>query len=109
MGEYSPEGSVESSGFERGPEGPQGPRGATGVAGAIGPAGPAGTSGSSAYVETFDAAPVWIVNHNLGHYPHTWSVANASQVELDVLVQHVTPNQSRVYFDAPIAGVVRFT
>jgi hypothetical protein len=32
-----------------------------------------------------------------------------ANVELDVTVQHVTANQSRVYFDLPVAGVVRFT
>lgn len=106
MGEYSPDGPTESSGFERGPTGATGP---IGPIGAMGPAGPAGPNGSAAYVEAFDAAPVWIVNHNLGRVPHTWSVATTSNVEIDVLVQHVSPTQSRVYFDLPVAGVVRLT
>lgn len=112
MGEYSPDAPTESSGFERGPTGlpgPQGEPGATGATGNMGPQGPAGTSGSSAYVESFEAAPVWIVNHNLGRHPHTWAVETLAAVEIDVVVQHVTVNQSRVYFDLPIAGVVRFT
>lgn len=109
MGEYSPDSPAQSAGFERGPTGDPGPPGPTGPAGDMGPAGPAGPIGASAYVETFDAAPVWIVNHNLGRHPHTWAVETLSNVELDVSVQHVTLNQSRVYFDLPVAGVVRFT
>lgn len=109
MGEYSPEGPTESSGFERGPTGLPGPAGATGPAGGAGPPGPPGPNGSAAYVESFDAAPVWIVNHNLGRHPYTWAVETLANVEIDVVVQHVTANQSRVYFDLPVAGVVRFT
>jgi hypothetical protein len=109
MGEYSPDAPTESAGFERGPPGPEGPPGATGPQGNMGLPGPAGPNGSAAYVETFEAAPVWIVNHNLGRHPHTWAVENLAAIEIDVLVQHVTPNQSRVYFDLPTAGVVRFT
>lgn len=73
-----------------------------------GPAGPAG-GGAVAYVEQFEAASEWVVNHNLGHYPYTWAVENLAHVELEVAVQHVTINQSRVYFDFPTAGFVRFT
>ncbi len=109
MGEYSPDQAVQSAGFERGPTGETGPVGPTGPAGDMGPAGPQGPNGSAAYTETFDAAPVWIVNHNLGRVPHTWAVLTLSNIELDVAVQHVTANQSRVYFDLPVAGVVRFT
>ena len=109
MGEFSPDGPVESSGFERGPTGDPGPVGPPGPAGMIGPQGPQGERGSAAYVETFDAAPVWIVNHNLGRHPHTWAVSTLGNVEIDVCVQHVTMNQSRVYFDLPVAGIVRFT
>lgn len=112
MGEYSPDSPTESAGFERGPPGPPGPPGAPGEPGATGPQGPAGPpgpSGSAAYVESFDAAPVWIVNHNFGRHPHTWAVESAGAVEIDVAVQHVTANQSRVYFDLPVSGVVRFT
>lgn len=112
MGEFSPEQPTETAGFERGPTGlpgPQGEPGPPGATGGQGPQGPAGTNGSAAYVESFDAAPVWIVNHNLGRHPHTWAVESSGNVELDVSVQHVSPNQSRVYFDLPVAGVVRFT
>lgn len=112
MGEYSPDAPTESAGFERGPPGPQGTpgeTGATGATGAMGLPGPAGPNGSAAYVETFAAASVWIVNHNLGRHPHTWAVESLASIELEVAVQHVSPNQSRVYFDLPVAGVVRFT
>lgn len=112
MGEFSPDQPVESAGFERGPTGAtgeQGPQGEPGPTGAQGPQGPPGTNGSAAYVESFDAAPVWVVNHNLGRHPHTWAVEGLGNAEIDVLVQHVTVNQSRVYFDLPVAGVVRFT
>lgn len=109
MGEYSPDGPVGSAGFERGPPGPTGADGPPGPPGPMGPAGPPGETGASAYVESFGAAPVWIVNHNLGRHPHTWAVESTGSVEIDVHVQHVTANQSRVYFDLPIAGVVRFT
>lgn len=109
MGEYSPDGPAESAGFERGPTGDPGPPGPPGAPGVQGPPGPQGPFGTAAYVENFDAASVWIVNHNLGRTPHSWAVHTLSNVELDVTVQHVTPNQSRVYFDLPVAGVVRFT
>ena len=109
MGDYAPDGPAQSSGFERGPTGATGDPGPIGPTGAQGPAGPQGPNGSAAYVEAFDAAAIWIVNHNLGRHPHTWAVQGGGNAEIDVLVQHVTVNQSRVYFDLPVAGIVRFT
>lgn len=109
MGQYSPDGAAESSGFERGPTGATGEQGPPGPTGPQGAPGAQGPYGSAAYVEEFAADTVWIVNHNLGRHPHTWAVESLGNVEIDAAVQHVTPNQSRVYFDAPIAGRVRFT
>ena len=76
-----PEGAATRSGFEQGP----------------------------GYSAQFEAAPVWTVNHNLGRHPYSWAVETLGGVEIDVAVQHVSPNQSLVTFDVQIAGIVKFT
>ncbi len=58
------------------------------------------------YSETFEAAPVWVVNHNLGRVPAAVSVRTLGGVTVDVNVTHLNSNQCVAYFDVPIAGRV---
>lgn len=108
-----PKGDPGASG--KGLPGPAGPTGSTGAQGPqgtlgpVGPTGPTGATGVAGYSETFAAAATWTVNHNLGRHPYSWAVETLGGVEIDVAVQHVTANQSVVSFDAPTAGVAKFT
>lgn len=54
------------------------------------------------YLQTTPAA-VWIINHNLGHYPdvRVYSLLN-QLVECDV--EQVSVNQIRLNFSSPFAG-----
>lgn len=54
----------------------------------------------------FPAAPVWVVNHNFGRTPCSLTVRTLGGAVVDAEVVHVNPNQTRVYFDAPMAGFV---
>lgn len=92
-----------------GPTGATGSTGPTGPTGPTGDTGPTGPTGVVGYSETFGAAGSWVVNHNLGRHPFSSTVQTLGGVEIDVAVQHVTVNQSVVSFDAPTAGVVKFT
>jgi hypothetical protein len=57
----------------------------------------------------FPAQPVWTVNHNFGRCPACVKVRTQGGIEIEAAVQHVSPNQLRVTFDAPVAGVVEIT
>ena len=60
------------------------------------------------YVETFASpAAEWIVNHNRGVQPTSVTVMTPGGVEVVAQVLHVSPNQCRVNFASPQAGVVR--
>lgn len=58
------------------------------------------------YSEQFEAGSVWTCNHNLGRYPACVQVRTLGGVVADADIRHVSPNQVRVYFDVPMAGVV---
>lgn len=58
------------------------------------------------HTETFEAAAVWIVNHNMGFEPPAVTVRTLGGVALDAHVQHVSQNQLRVYFDVPVSGII---
>jgi hypothetical protein len=58
---------------------------------------------------SFPAQQTWIVNHNFGRCPACVKVRTNGGVEIDAAVQHVSPNQLRVTFDCPVAGVVEIT
>lgn len=60
----------------------------------------------SGHSQTFAPASVVVVNHNLGRMPCSCTVRTLGGVEVEVEVQHVSPNQCRLYFDVPIAGTV---
>lgn len=96
-----PGSGVQIRGF--GPIGPTGPKGDPGDTGAQGPPGPAG---GESYVEVFDAAAAWVVNHNLGRMPSAVAVTTLGGVVVDVAVQYVSVNQLQISFDRPLAGVV---
>lgn len=61
---------------------------------------------SVGFSQTFGAAPVWVVNHNLGRQPSSTLVRNAGGSEIEASVLHVSINQLNVYFDAPTPGSV---
>lgn len=67
-----------------------------------------GTGGSSAaYVHNQPTpAAQWIINHNLGYYPHV-SVLSVGLMEITADVQHVSINQTRIQFSTPTAGLAR--
>lgn len=68
--------------------------------------GPPGAARS--YVQTFaSAAAEWVVNHNLGVRPTSVTVTTPGGVEMFAEVLHANPNQCRVTFASPQAGVVR--
>lgn len=94
----------------RGERGPAGPAGEPGPCGATGPAGATGARGADGVGAPFSVAfpdplGTWIVNHNLGRAPVGVTVSTVGGVEIMADVQNVSPNQTRVYFDAPTAGV----
>lgn len=70
--------------------------------------GSADGAGGTRYSEAFEAAAVWIVNHNLGRHVIV-SVTGAAGQEIEAEVRHVSTTQLRVYFDAPTAGSVLVT
>jgi hypothetical protein len=57
------------------------------------------------YNQSFEAAPVWVVNHNLGR-PVTLYVRGAAGQEIVAEVVYVSNVQARVFFDVPTAGSV---
>jgi hypothetical protein len=58
------------------------------------------------WTQDFAPAPAVTVNHNLGRYPAAISVRTLGGVVADCEVRHVSPNQLRLYFDVPVAGVI---
>ncbi len=71
----------------------------------------AGTSGGVSlgkYNQSFPAASVWIVNHNLGR-PVAVRVTGAGGQEVIAEVNYVSDNQARVSFDCPTPGSVSVT
>ncbi len=58
------------------------------------------------YSECFEAAAVWVVNHNLGRYPAAISVRTLGGVLCDVEVKHMSQNQLQVNFDRTLAGFI---
>lgn len=110
MGEFSPDASPTVGGiYERGATGATGPQGPPGEQGPPGPAGSGEGGGTVGYAQTFTAQASWVVNHNFGRHPYSWAVETLGGVEIDAAVHHITLNQSVVYFDTPVAGIVRFT
>ena len=71
-----------------------------------GPPGPIGPGGLGDFEQTFSALSSWVVNHNLGRRPLV-SVTTMGGDEIGVRVLHTNDNQFVVYFDSPIAGIVR--
>jgi uncharacterized membrane protein len=65
-----------------------------------------GGEASEGYSEQFGACPVAVVNHNLGRQPCSCCVRTLGGVIVDAHVQHVSENQTRVYFDVPTPCVV---
>lgn len=64
-------------------------------------------SGGATYEHLQNApASIWTVNHNLGFYPdvHVYTLGN---LEILAEVQHISVNQTLVYFVAPTAGRAR--
>jgi hypothetical protein len=110
IGTRGTDGATGATGAQ-GPQGTLGPVGPTGTTGATGDTGPTGATGPAvaAYSEIFGAAATWVINHNFGRHPYSWSVETLGGVEIDVAVQHVTLNQSVISFDAQTAGVAKFT
>ncbi len=58
------------------------------------------------YTASFPAAPVWVVNHNMGFQPTSVQVRSDGGAVLDAQIQHQSLNQLRVYFDVPVSGAV---
>lgn len=79
------------------------------VAGGIqGPPGPAGAPGAGYVHSQPSADSVWIINHNLGIRPGV-AVMDVGGNEVDATVLHMTENQTRIYFNTPMAGFARLT
>ncbi len=61
----------------------------------------------TAYVHTQNfASALWIVNHNLGHYP-TVEVVDSMSRKVSVEVTHFSPNQARVTATVAFTGFAR--
>lgn len=71
-----------------------------------GPAGGGGGGGTIFEHVQNSAAATWIINHNLGYFPdiHVYTLGGS---EIIAEVQHVSPNQARVYLAAPMTGRAR--
>lgn len=50
----------------------------------------------------------WIINHNLEKYPLV-AVYSAGMLEMEGSILHINKNQFRVYFSAPVTGVVLYS
>lgn len=82
--------------------------GAEVVLGLEGPRGPRGPAGPVVdYVHTVnDPLAEWVINHNFGRRPSV-DVRTPGGMVMFANVVHVTPNQSRVLFNAPTVGSAR--
>lgn len=73
----------------------------------VGVRGPTGPGGDAAppieYVQS-SSSDEWIINHNLGWRPLI-QIFSSGMVEVEADVRHMSDNQARVYFGAPVAGV----
>lgn len=49
----------------------------------------------------------WILNHNLGYYPVVQPL-NLARQEINAEVQHISVNQVRIFFNAPITGYILY-
>jgi hypothetical protein len=57
------------------------------------------------FVQT-STVDTWTINHNLGFYPSV-SIFTMGGIEVDAEIQHISLNQVRVRFAAPMAGRAR--
>jgi hypothetical protein len=73
-----------------------------------GPPGPPGENGiGSTFTHTQSVASAeWIINHNLGYRPSV-TLYSTGGAEIEGEVVHLSNNQARAYFSAPVAGSAR--
>ena len=68
-----------------------------------------GSGSATAFVHTQSvAADAWIINHNLGYFPHV-TVLNSSNNEIEAEVSNTSVNQVVVSFSAPQTGQARLS
>lgn len=63
------------------------------------------SGGEGPLIFDYMAMPIWIVNHNLGRAVSI-EVLNSGGAKIGAEVLNVSLNQSRVYFEVPVAGKV---
>lgn len=71
------------------------------------------TSAQSAASSGFNYVQVspsdeWIVNHNLGYKPNVQMFTAGGVIMLGEII-HISNNQTRIYFNIPLAGSARFS
>ncbi len=74
----------------------------------VGPRGPKGDPGGGVSVhEQPEPVQVWIVDHNLGRRPVSWSLYDdQDQLRDEYLVEHPTLNRAVIRMDVPTAGTI---
>lgn len=54
------------------------------------------------------AATEWIINHNLGFKPNVQAFSTGGVAMVGEII-HMSINQTRIYFNTPLAGSARFS
>ena len=70
-----------------------------------GPVGPAGSGAGYNHTQS-SALTTWTINHNLGYNPSVQAFT-AGSLEVYGEVQHISNNQTLIYFNAAISGSAR--